>query len=284
MMQKETKQYRGSSKGSPILQFLYTHPLGRLMLKALVRREVSQKARSLFCTPISRLAIGPFIQKMKIDMSQFQPGPYRSFNDFFIRQIQPDARPIDRDERHVISPCDGKAAAYPIDAHSVWHVKGIDYSLEALLGDRELAKQYEGGVGVVLRLSPDDYHRYCYIDDGRMGERTFIPGKLHTVQPVAEKERVFAVNCREYCILGTDHFGPVIQMEVGAVLVGKIVNYHENHRFCRGEEKGRFEYGGSTILLFFEKDRVRLHPQLFLSGEQGREVKVQMGQKIGWLR
>ena len=77
--------------------------------------------------------------------------------------------------------------------------------------------------------------------------------------------------------------GPVIQMEVGAVLVGKIVNYHENHRYLRGEEKGRFEYGGSTILLFFEKDRVRLHPQLFLSGEQGREVKVKMGQRIGWV-
>ena len=130
---------------------------------------------------------------------------------------------------------------FSIDENSVWHVKGIDYSLEALLGDRELAAQYEGGVGVVLRLSPDDFHRYCYLDDGRMGERVFIPGKLHTVQPIADREQVLAVNCREYTILGTEHMGPVIQMEVGAVLVGKIVNYHENHRYLRGEEKAAAE-------------------------------------------
>lgn len=282
MMQKKNQQYRERPSGSPILRFLYTNPFGRILLKALVRREVSQKARSLFCAPISTLAIIPFIKSNKIDMSQFQKGPFHSFNDFFIRRLAPGARPIDRQESHVISPCDGKAAAYRIDENSIWHVKGNDYSLEALLGSRELAKQYEGGVGVVLRLSPDDYHRYCYLDDGRMGERVFIPGMLHTVQPIAEKEQVLAVNCREYTILGTEHFGPVLQMEVGAVLVGQIVNYHENHRYLRGEEKGRFEYGGSTILLLFEKGRVRLHPQLFLSGEKGREVKVRMGQCIGW--
>lgn len=280
MIQKQ-KQYRDSSKSSPVLQFLYHNAFGRLLLKGLVRREVSQRARSLFCAPLSRLAIGPFICRMGIDMDDYQLGPYRSFNDFFIRQVKPSRRPVDREEGHLISPCDGKAAAYPIDARSVWHVKGNDYSLAALLSDEELAQRYEGGVGVVLRLSPDDYHRYCYIDDGHMGERHFIPGKLHTVQPVAEREQVLAVNCREYTLLETEHFGPVIQMEVGAVLVGKIVNYHENHRFFRGEEKGRFEYGGSTILLFFEKDRVRLHPQLFRSAQQGREVKVKMGQKIG---
>lgn len=281
-MNPNDTQYRSVPEGSPILQFLYHDRFGQLLLKRLVRREVSQKARSIFCAPISRLAIGPFIKKMHINMQEYQPGPYRSFNDFFIRQVKPGMRPADPNENHVISPCDGKAAAYPIDAHSVWHVKGNDYSLAALLGDQELAERYMGGTGLVLRLSPDDYHRYCYLDDGRLGERRFIPGKLHTVQPVAEKEQVLAVNCREYTVLGTEHFGPVIQMEVGAILVGKIVNYHENHRFFRGEEKGRFEYGGSTILLFFEKDRVRLHPQLFLSGEMGREVKVKMGQKIGW--
>ncbi len=283
MMKQKNQQYRDAQTSSPVLRFLYKNPVGRLLLKAFVRREVSQKARSLFCSRLSVLAIEPFIKKSKIDMDQYQTGPFHSFNDFFIRQIKPGARPIDMDPEHVISPCDGKAAAFPIDADSVWHVKGIDYSMEALLGDRELAARYEGGVGVVLRLSPDDFHRYCYLDDGRMGERVFIPGKLHTVQPIADREQVLAVNCREYTILGTENLGPVIQMEVGAVLVGKIVNYHENHRYLRGEEKGRFEYGGSTILLFFEKDRVRLHPQLFLSGEQGREVKVKMGQRIGWV-
>ncbi|MCI8633558.1 MAG: phosphatidylserine decarboxylase [Lachnospiraceae bacterium] len=279
MKQKKITQYR---KTSPVLHFLYKNKIGRLLLKGLVRREVSQRARSFFCSSWSRLAIPLFIRQNKIDMAQYQEGPYRSFNDFFIRQVKPGKRPIDPHPQHLISPCDAKATAYPIDASSVWHVKGTDYSLAALLCDEALAKQYEGGVGVVLRLSPDDYHRYCYIDEGSLQQRTFIPGQLHTVQPIAEKEQVFAVNCREYTQLKTQHFGEVLQMEVGAVLVGKIVNYHENHHFYRGEEKGRFEYGGSTILLFFEKDRVQLHPQLFRSAQNGREVKVKMGQKIGW--
>ena len=268
-------------QGSKALRFLYTNRLGRVALRRLVKREVSQQARGLFKCSVSRLAIPLFIRKAKIDMTQFMPGPYRSFNEFFIRQIRPKARPIDKTPEHVISPCDAKAAAYPVTRGSVWHVKGTDYSLAALLGSAELAARYEGGVGVVLRLTPDDYHRYCYLDDGYLETYHFIPGVLHTVQPIAEKEQVLAVNCREYTVLQTEHFGPVLQMEVGAVLIGHIVNYHSHHRFKRGEEKGRFEYGGSTILLFFEKGRVRLHPQLFTSGSCGREVRLRMGQTIG---
>ena len=279
--QKAASASKEKAQASFALRFLYTNRLGRLILKLLVRRKVSQKARKYFCSRASRIAIGPFIYLQHIDMNDYESGPFASFNDFFIRRLKPGARPLDSRPDHLISPCDAKAAAFPISANSVWHVKGTEYSLEALLGDRDLAARYEGGVGVILRLSPDDYHRYCYLDDGHMEERHFIPGKLHTVQAIADRERVLAVNCREYTVLHTEHFGPVIQMEVGAILIGQIVNYHEHHTFYRGEEKGRFEYGGSTILLFFEKDRVQLHPQLFTSGAAGREVKVRMGQSIG---
>ena len=77
----------------------------------------------MFTSSVSRLAIPLFIRKAKIDMTQFMPGPYRSFNEFFIRQIRPKARPIDKTPEHVISPCDAKAAAYPVTRGSVWHVK-----------------------------------------------------------------------------------------------------------------------------------------------------------------
>ena len=87
MIFKKNQQYREMPKGSPVLHFLYTNPVGRLLLKAFIRREVSQKARSIFCSPLSAVAIAPFIKKSKIDMSQYQKGPFHSFNDFFIRQI-----------------------------------------------------------------------------------------------------------------------------------------------------------------------------------------------------
>jgi phosphatidylserine decarboxylase len=131
-------------------------------------------------------------------------------------------------------------------------------------------------------LTVSDYHRYCYFDNGTKEKNCFIPGKLHTVNPISyERYPIYKTNCREYTRLHTENFGDVMQMEVGALLVGKIVNYHQEHRFSRGEEKGRFEFGGSTIVLLFRKGSVRFDEELFRFSSQGLEKKVKMGEKIG---
>ena len=132
----------------------------------------------------------------------------------------------------------------------------------------------------MLRLCPSDYHHYCYIDDGFQGENHFIPGVLHSVQPIAcEKYPVFALNRRSWTLLHTDHFGPVVQTEIGALVVGGIVNLRENQSVRRGEEKGYFELAGSTITLLFQKGRIRLKPELLAALECG-EVQVRQGQWI----
>ena len=154
--------------------------------------------------------------------------------------------------------------------------------MSSLLQNEELARRYCGGICAIFRLTVSDYHRYCYFDGGTKGENVFIPGKLHTVNPIStELYPIYKTNSREYTVLHTENFGDVVQMEVGALLVGRIVNYHQEHRFCRGEEKGRFEFGGSTIVLLFEKNTVRFPEEIFEFSAKGYEKKVKMGEKIG---
>ena len=92
---------------------------------------------------------------------------------------------------------------------------------------------------------------------------------------------VFTENSREYTVLQTEHFGKMIQMEVGAMLVGKIHNYHGAGPIEKGKEKGKFLYGGSTIILLLQKDAVHIPDKVFRATENGREIPVVMGQKIG---
>ena len=127
-----------------------------------------------------------------------------------------------------------------------------------------------------------DYHRYHFFDGGTAERNAFIKGKLHTVQPAAlEKRRVFTENCREYTVLDTDNFGTAVQVEVGAMMVGRIVNDVKSGRFERGQEKGRFEFGGSTIILLLEKDRARIDDEFFINTQNDCETVVKCGEKIG---
>jgi len=113
-------------------------------------------------------------------------------------------------------------------------------------------------------------------------DNIFIPGVLHTVRPIALREiPVFTENCREYTLMHTAHFGKVVQVEVGAMLVGKIRNYHRRYSFSRGEEKGCFLYGGSTIIVLLQKNRVNIFPDIRKASLEGREVPVRLGQAVG---
>lgn len=135
----------------------------------------------------------------------------------------------------------------------------------------------------MFRLCVDDYHRYCYIDWGVKGENHFLPGILHTVRPIALAScPVFIQNSREYTVLETEHFGAVTQVEVGALLVGRIQNHHGPGPFQKGQEKGLFLFGGSTILLLLEPHRVALLPELLTQCQGGREIPVRQGQTLGY--
>lgn len=271
-------------KESASLRFLYGTALGRLLLKPLCARWVSRCAGAFMDSALSRPLIRRFVKKNGIHLADFEDTRYRCFNDCFSRKIRPELRPIDRDPDVLVSPCDALLSAYEIKEDSVFHIKGSDYTVGGLLGGNEaLTDTYAGGLCLVFRLCVHHYHRYMYLDDGEKGENTFLKGKLHTVRPIAlEKFPVFVQNCREYTVMQTEHFGTVTQIEVGALLVGKIKNHHGSHRFVRGEEKGTFLYGGSTIVVLLPRDAgVTLGGDLLQKTAEGIETEVKMGECLG---
>lgn len=266
------------SGNSGAVRFLYGTVFGRLLLKAVMVTHADRLAVAFLHSPLSRCIVAPYARRCGIELTPSQLRSFRTYRDFFVRTRE--QLPFDAEPTHLISPCDGWLSAYPIQEDSSFAIKGSHYSLHDLLQDADLAARFTGGDCLVLRLCPSDYHHYCYIDDGFQGENHFIPGVLHSVQPIAcEKYPVFALNRRSWTLLHTDHFGPVVQTEIGALVVGGIVNLRENQPVRRGEEKGYFELAGSTITLLFQKGRIRLKPELLAALECG-EVQVRQGQWI----
>jgi len=265
-----------------MLEFLYGTKAGRLILKVLTNPKMSVWCGRFLDSKYSRFLIKSFIKNNNIDMSEYEEETYGCFNEFFYRRIRKECRPIDENPESLVAPSDGYLSVYPIRDDVVMAIKQSRYTVRDLLRDEELAKEFDGGICLVYRLCVDNYHRYSYFDSGSKGPNIFLKGVLHTVRPVAlRKVPVFVENSREYTILNTDNFGRAIQMEVGAMLVGKIVNLYEDSSFTRGEEKGHFEYGGSTIIVLLKKGAATINPKIIQATKRGNEVKVKLGQKIG---
>lgn len=269
-------------ESSTFFYCLYNHTAGRVVLKLLTDQTTSEICGKFLSSYASRYMIRPFVKKNEIDVTEYEQKKYHSFNDFFTRRILPEKRPIDPDENSLISPCDGLLSIYRVSPDSLFHIKGSEYDVSSLLKGADYAESFDGGYCLVFRLCVNNYHRYHYIDSGTKEENVFLPGVLHTVRPVAlEKTNVFIQNCREYTLLHTDHFGDVAQIEIGALLVGKICNYDGVASFTRGEEKGMFLYGGSTVVLLMKPGMASFPDELLEKSLQGVETSVKMGEKIG---
>lgn len=270
------------SKEDRFIRFLYSSHIGGTVLSILTCPKISKAAGKFLDTPVSTLLIDPFIKQNQLTLTDCVPKRYDSFNDFFTRRLRNGCRPVDVTPSHLISPCDGKLTVIPITEGQTFEIKHITYDLTTLLRDRSLADEYTGGTALLFRLSVNDYHRYCYIDDANKDVNHFLPGVLHTVNPnAAESLPIYAENSRCYCQMQTENFGPVLQMEIGALLVGKIRNLHNRREVSRGQEKGYFEYGGSSILLLFREDTILIDADILQNTADGYETEVHLGERIG---
>lgn len=260
------------------VRFLYGTALGRGLLKLVQGLHLDRLAVWYLRSSLSRPYMVRFAAKHDIPISKEDLQQFPTYRDFFLRERA--ARAMDMEPSHLISPCDGWLSAYTIGPDSAFAIKNSLYRVKDLLGDEELAPNYRGGLCLIFRLCASDYHHYCYIDDGRQGPNHYREGQLHSVQPIAcEHYPIFTLNRRSWCLLDTAHFGPVIETEIGALVVGGIVNRPEGP-MVRGQEKGHFDLCGSTIVLLMEPGRIELLPELaaLLSTEQ--EVRVEQGQWV----
>lgn len=260
---------------------LYKTIIGGVVLAFATRKTVSKVSSIYMNSKSSVKRIDKFIKKNKINMDDYPKREYLSFNDFFTRKILKNKRPFSKKQNDLISVADSKLLVYEINDKTEMIIKNKKYTLKELLRDKNLAREYKGGICLVFRLTVDDYHRYSFVDDGNVIKSKKINGILHTVGPIAfRRYKVFKENQREYSVLNTKNFGKVIQMEVGALMVGKIVNYNIE-KFHRGDEKGYFLFGGSTVVLIFKKDIVEIDEDILKNSSVGIETKVKLGETIG---
>lgn len=265
-------------------KFLYRTFLGRILVKLLIRPFLSKLVGAYMNSGLSKRKIKKFIKKNSINIEEYEMKDIACFNDFFSRKIKAGMREIAEGKNIFISPCDAKLSVYKIEEDSIFQIKDAYYRISDLIEDATLASEYTKGFCFVFRLAVDDYHRYCYIDDGYHEESTSIPGVFHTVNPIClEKYNFFKKNHREWTILHTLHFGDIIQVEVGAMMVGKIDNYFSCKAFKKGEEKGLFLFGGSTIVVI-TKDNILVDEDILKASLSGNEITVQYGEQIGVLK
>ena len=267
-------------KESNVVRFFYGTIIGRLIVR-IFSIPLFSKIMGLFLdSKLSKFKIKSFIKKNNIDMSLYKEKDYKSFNDFFTREIKNIDYSKNKDD--FISPCSSKLSVYDINEEGLYKIKNSYYRIKDLVNNSPIYKEFIGGKLLIFRLEATDYHRYIYIDNGSKEKNVFVPGILNTVRPIVLKHfNIYKQNSREYTIMHTDNFDDVIQIEVGAIMVGKINNKHEEYTFKKGEEKGMFEFGGSTIVLMIKKDIVDLDNDILKNSSDGFETKVSVGDSIG---
>lgn len=231
--------------------------------------------------------ISPFIQKYHIDTQEFlEPtSSYRCFNDFFVRKLKKEARPLVEDDHVATLPADGRYLVFEnVSKMTHFYVKGQKLDIYSLLQNETLAKEYEGGSLVFARLCPTDYHRFHFPFDCTPSSPTLLNGYLHSVNPMALRKNIaiLSENKRVLTELDSDVFGKVLYIEVGATAVGSIKQtFTPNTPYKKGDEKGYFEFGGSSVLMLFKKGAISFDVDLLEASSEKLEVKALMGESLG---
>lgn len=281
-MKNRTNNELISNKENISLVLLYKTHLGRVFLKILVQPWFTKLSGTIMNSKVSNIITKKLIKKYNINQDEYEKQKFTSYNDFFIRKKKEKYLNIDKNKNHLISPADSKLTVYDIKENSMFKIKDSYYSINELLNGDPISEQYKNGKILIFRLEPIDYHRYCYIDDGTKNENKYIKGIFHTVKNIAlKKYNIYKKNAREYTTLDTKNFGKVIQIEVGALIVGRIKNHHEEYQYKKGEEKGYFEFNGSTIALIFKKNKIEIDPDIKENSKKHIETIVKYGEKIG---
>lgn len=262
--------------GAKSLDFLYNTAFGRVLLKVFFCRGIYSKINGAFMkSRLSVRKIKPFIEKYGIDLSLCERTDFKSFDDFFTRRCR---FTTDCTADELIAPCCGRLAAYPITDELTLKIKHSVYTLSELAGGIDVSGFGEG-VCLVYRLAVEDCHRYVFCDNGELIRTEELRGELHTVRPISERYRVFSRNHRVCSLLKTERFGEIVQIEVGALQVGKITN-HAVTGFSRMDEKGYFGFGGSTIIQLFKSDVIELDGDIRSNSENGIETLVRTGERV----
>ncbi len=279
------REFEEKVYGEGALRFLYGGAVGRLVAGLfLKRRIVNWMLGQYWSSPLSLDRVKRFIRDFELDLSDFEVEEWNSFNHFFARRFKDGARTFCDTPWEFPAFAEGRFLAFDkVDATTSYPVKGIYLRPKEILGRGDQAEAFIGGPLMIARLCPTDYHRYHYPDSGRHIGMFDIPGSLHSVNPIAlaTKNDIFGTNHRRVSYLTTTNFGRLAFVEVGAMGVGRIVQTHdEDENFRRGDEKGHFAFGGSTILVFGQPGYWKPDQDILDRTLEGRETFVKLGDRV----
>lgn len=270
-----------SVMGDGALRFAYETLLGRTLWPVLFGSKiVSSLLGAYYDSPRSKKAIRSLasIPGCLVDEAEKPIEEYSSFNEFFTRHLKRDARPIGEG---VITPADGRLMLYlNADADTPFPLKGAKRSLRSVFDSSAPKGKYDIAV---IRLAPVDYHRFHFpCDCILLGETKVVPGWYHSVNPIAllKAPDVYADNERQI-VKGRASFGEFYLVDVGAFGVGTIVQTFAGDSHKKGEEKGYFKFGGSTVIFIAKAGAIKFDEDLVRNSAAGLETRVRMGERIG---
>ncbi|EPQ52482.1 hypothetical protein GLOTRDRAFT_140216 [Gloeophyllum trabeum ATCC 11539] len=274
----------------------------RLLYKGMKGRMEGARARKLlkslsikqgikYDSPESARDILPFIEFHNLNVDEIRDpiSSFKTFNEFFYRKLKPEARPVEspNDPGRLVSAADCRLMTFETvnEATKLW-IKGREFTVARLLGDayKDQAERYNGGALAIFRLAPQDYHRFHSPVDGTIGPMTYIAGEYYTVNPQAIRTAldVYGENARKIVPIDSPQFGRVMAVCVGAMMVGTIrTTVQEGEQVKRGQEFGYFAFGGSTIVMLFERGVVEWDEDLLINGRACLETLVRVGMGIG---
>lgn len=268
-----------------MLKFLYDNPFGKSLFLPLIKRKfITELYGRMMNKKSSTNRIKKFVDDLNIDMTEYKKrmDEFTSFNDFFFRELKSNARKL---EENIISPGDGKILAFEnINEVNTFFVKGRQFTLSEFLNSEVLAKRYNNGSMVILRLAPNDYHRYHFPFDGIPTKSEEIKGDYYSVSPyalVSNFTKVFCENKREICKFTLPNDQVMLLIPVGATMVGNIIStYEPNQMVNKGDEMGYFAFGGSTVVLLFQSNNIKINSDLLKNTKSNMETFVRMGEQI----
>ena len=287
---QEKKMVEEKVYGGGWLDLAYKFPplrglIHQTWVQKLVTHYVGEKKKS----PSSKKDIDAFVKNFAIDLKEYivPEGGFESFNEFFIRFKKKLEFPT---EQNVFpSPCDARLNISRIEnATPALKIKGKDVPLPELLGP---FKNHcpSSGWALTFRLCPVDYHRFHFIDDGIVSKANKLGTQLHSVNPWALQQlpKIFEWNERQLSFQRSKNFGEIIYIEVGAMCVGRIHQTYEPEKMAtRGQEKGYFDFGASTLVLIVGDQpakKLEFNPEILEKNNQGIEVLVRLGQPLAKL-
>ena len=274
--------------GGDLLRNFYSKPY----LRAIIERPWAQKFVSrvfgvIKKSAFSRNQVDAFVKTFEVSLEGFQvpEGGFESFNDFFIRKKKSVTFPANYE--NFPSACDARLSLCRIDnGIPKLNIKGREILLPDLLGNSGKFTNPKKGWALTFRLCPLDYHRFHFVDSGMVSAPVKLGTMLHSVNPWALEAlpKIFEWNERQVCEQQSDHYGKIVYIEVGAMCVGRIhQTYSPKKRAARGQEKGYFEFGASTLVVLLEDGEQKFSPLPVIQEKnaEGLEVVVRLGEKIG---